>query len=118
MVSHWQLIHGQYFAKNNIKIPDNCFYDTSTVENSVRKKYSFVISPPSTVIYDYDYVSVPCAIYQGNDRSLDLQNYERFVKIKNLNDMIAFSTNPKSAPASLNSTPHQILTSNAITQII
>ena len=106
---------GQYFAKNNIKIPDNCFYDTSTVENSVRKKYSFVISPPSTVIYDYDYMSVPCAIYQGNDRSLDLQNYERFVKIKNLNDMIAFSTNPKSAPASLNSTPHQTLTSNVIT---
>ena len=60
-------------------------------------------------------MSVPCAIYQGNDRSLNLQNYERFVKIKNLNDMIAFSTNPKSSPASLNSTPHQTLTSNAIT---
>ncbi len=93
---------GQYLIKNNITIPSNCFYDVASTEISVRRGYKFLISPPSTVIYDYDCMSVPCAIYQGNDETLDISNYKKFKKIQDLKDMIDFARDPQSGYQPLN----------------
>jgi hypothetical protein len=82
---------GQYVIKNSIKIPINVVIDNDPLYKVDFSKYSYCISPPSSVIIDMILAEVPVAVWADRAGLVDIKNYKGLHVVYTLEDFLAFA---------------------------
>lgn len=82
---------GQYSRRSNVLMPRNVTFENAPLYRVDLRKFSFGISPPSSVIIDLLLANVPTAVWVDEKRSIDASNYEGLPTVSSANEMIEFA---------------------------
>ena len=82
---------GQYTLKTNHSLASNVVIENDPIYKLNLNKYSYCISPPSSIIIDMIYSNVPVAVWGDPDGLMDLGNYRGLHVVNTLIDFLEFS---------------------------